>query len=241
VRLTFTKRYPSDMSFTMDNILSTFRKGAGDYLINSVTIGLMVAVVGTAVAFICAYYTARTPGKGTKLLHLMSILSLAIPGIVLGLSYVLFFNGSLIYGTLIILVMANIIHFFSSPYLMIYNSMGKLNPNLEAVGATLGIGKFRLVRDVVLPQTAATLAEMFSYFFVNSMMTISAVSFLANRDTNPLSLMLPQFEAQMLLEASAFVSLLILGVNLAMKGIIWIIKKLLSGRKAVLYADKKAI
>lgn len=241
VRLTFTKRYPSDMSFTVDNILSTFSKGAGDYLINSITIGFVVAVVGTAVAFVCAYYTARTPGNGTKLLHLMSILSLAIPGIVLGLSYVLFFNGSFIYGTLVILVMANTIHFFSSPYLMIYNSMGKLNPNLEAVGATLGIGKFRLVRDVVLPQTATTLAEMFSYFFVNSMMTISAVSFLANRDTNPISLMLPQFEAQMLLEASAFVSLLILGVNLGMKGVVWIIKKLLSGRKAVLYADKKAI
>lgn len=241
VRLTFTKRYPTDMSFTTDNILSTISKGADEYLINSLIIAVLVALIGTLVAFVCAYYTARTPGKGTKLLHLMSILSLAIPGIVLGLSYVLFFNSSFLYGTLVILVMANTVHFFSSPYLMIYNSMGKLNPNLEAVGKTLGIRRLRLIRDVILPQTAATLAEMFSYFFVNSMMTISAVSFLASRDTTPLALMLPQFEAQLLLEASAFVSLLILAVNLSVKGIVWVIKRLLSNRKAVSYAEQKTV
>lgn len=241
VGITFSKRYPTDMSFTLSHMMSTFSKGAGEYLVNSLVIGVFVAIVGTVVAFVCAYYTARTPGRGTKLLHLMSILSLAIPGIVLGLSYVLCFNGSFFYGTIAILVMANTVHFFSSPYLMIYNSMGKLNPNLEAVGATLGIGGFRLVRDVVLPQTLSTIAEMFSYFFVNSMMTISAVAFLANLDTKPISLLIPQFEAQMLLEASAFVSLLILGANLLVKGAVWLIKRLLSNRKAVNYADKKAI
>ena len=112
---------------------------------------------------------------------------------------------------------------------MIYNSIGKLNPNLEAVASSLGIGRFRLIRDVILPQTKATLAEMFSYFFVNSMMTISAVAFLANIKTKPVSLMIPQFEAQMLLEASAFVSLLILSTNLLMKGAVLIIKN--HGRK----------
>lgn len=41
----------------------------------------------------------------------------------------------------------------------------------------------------------------------------------------PLALMIPQYEAQMLLESSAFVSLLILGVNLLIKGCVYIIKK----------------
>ncbi len=241
IGITFSKRYPSDMSFTWANIISTFRKGAGDYLVNSLVIGVLVAVIGTAIAFICAYYTARVPGRGTGFLHLMSMVSLAIPGMVLGLSYVIAFNGSFLYGTIAILVMANTIHFFASPYLMIYNSMGKLNPNLEAVGATLGVGRVRLIRDVVLPQTLGTMAEMFSYFFVNSMMTISAVAFLANLDTRPLSLLIPQFEAQMLLEASAFVSLLILAANLVMKGLVWLIQYRLSRRRVTLYVDKKTI
>lgn len=230
VQLTFAARYPKDMSFTWQNISSTLGKGAGDYLANSVQIALAVALLGTAAAFLCAYITVRRPARGARFLHLMSITSLAVPGIVLGLSYVMFFKGSLIYGTMSILILVNTIHFFSSPYLMMYNSLGKLNPNLEAVGATLGIGRLRMIRDVILPQTQATLLEMFAYFFVNSMMTISAVAFLANARTKPVSLMINQFEAQTLLEAAAFVSLLILLVNLALKGLIFAVKALLQYR-----------
>lgn len=64
---------------------------------------------------------------------------------------------------------------------MIYNSLGKLNPNLESAGAALGIGTFHLMKDVIIPQTKGTLLEIFSYFFVNSMMTISAGRFPGNK------------------------------------------------------------
>ena len=127
----------------------------------------------------------------------------------MGISYVLFFKGSFLYGTLAILILVNLMHFFASPYLMMYNTLGKLNGNLEAVGATLGIGRMRIIKDVLIPQSRGTLAEMFSYFFVNSMMTISAVSFLSNINTQPISLMINAFEAQMLLECAAFVLSLI--------------------------------
>ena len=235
VQLSVANRYPKDMSFTWHNITSTIDKGALTYLGNSVTIALVVGVIGMVVAFFCAYLTVRMSVRGAKFLHLMAIISLAVPGIVLGLAYVMFFKGSFIYGTMAVLVLVNIIHFFSSPYLMMYNSLGKLNPNLEAVGATLGVSRLRMIKDVILPQVWSTLLEMFAYFFVNAMMTISAVAFLANAKTKPVSLMINQFEAQTLLEAAAFVSLLILMVNLTMKCCIYLIKKLqqrLDRRKA---------
>lgn len=227
VQLSVASRYPKDMSFTLRNIISTIDKGALSYLANSVMIALAVGAIGMTAAFLCAYLTVRLPFRGARFLHLMAIISLAVPGIVLGLAYVMFFKGSFIYGTMAVLVLVNIIHFFSSPYLMMYNSLGKLNPNLEAVGATLGISRLRMIKDVILPQLSGTLLEMFAYFFVNSMMTISAVAFLANARTKPVSLMINQFEAQTLLEAAAFVSLLILIVNLAMKCVIYLLKKLL--------------
>ena len=146
-----------------------------------------------------------------------SITSAAVPGIVLGLSYVLLFKGSFIYGTIIIMVMVNTIHFISSPYLMMYNTFSKLNENLEAVGHTLGISRAYMIRDVFIPTCRGTIIEMFSYFFVNCMMTISAVSFLATTNNKPISLMINQFEAQMQLECAAIVSLLILIVNIIIK------------------------
>ncbi|MDR1099024.1 MAG: ABC transporter permease subunit [Treponema sp.] len=223
--LTFVKKYPHDMSFSLVNIAKTMNMGAGRYLANSLIIALGVSLLGTVLSYTIAYFTARTPGKSSKALHLVSITSLAIPGLVLGLSYVLFFKGSFIYGTLVLLILVNTVHFMASPYLMAYNSLGKLNENLEDVGRTLGVGRFHIVKDVLIPQTRMTILEMASYFFVNSMMTISAVSFLNTVRNKPISLMITQFETQLFLEAAAFVSLLILGCNFFVKCLIYVIRK----------------
>ncbi len=225
VLLAFAKDYPTNLSFTMANIQRALRLKADDYFVNSLTIALFVSVLGVGIAFVTAYMSARMKSKMSRFLHLASITSAAIPGVVLGLSYVLVFKGSAIYGTTAILVMVNIVHFISSPYLMMYNSLSKLNENLEGVGQTLGISRVRMVRDVFLPQCKGTLAEMFSYFFVNSMMTISAVSFLATTANKPVSLMINQFESQMQLECAAVVSLAILGANLLIKALARLVHK----------------
>ena len=223
--LTFINSYPVDMSLSFRNITRTLNMGAGRYLSNSIVIAVFVSIVGTVLAWFTAYFTSRTSGKISRALHLVSITSLAIPGMVLGISYVLFFKGTFIYGSLAMLILVNTIHFMASPYLMAYNSLGKLNINLEDVGHTLGISRFRIIRDVIVPQTKLTILEMLSYFFVNSMMTISAVSFLSTVRSQPISLMINKFEANLFLEGAAFVSILILGCNLLIKFSVYIINR----------------
>ncbi len=225
VILAFVKKYPFDMSLTLDNISKTLNIHTGEYLLNSIIIALLVATIGVIIAFLSAYMSARMVSKTSRFLHLSAITSNAIPGVVLGLSYVLTFKRSFIYGTIAILIMVNTIHFIASPYLMIYNSLSKLNKNLESVGLTLGINRIYMIRDIFIPTCRKTIFEMFSYFFVNSMMTISAVSFLATTINKPISLMITQFEAQMMLECAAVVSLAILFVNLLMKIVIHFLKR----------------
>lgn len=225
VILAFAREYPNDLHFTMDNVVKAFQLRAGPYMMNSVKIALSVSLTGTAFAFAAAYFSARMRSGMTKILHLLVLTSAAVPGVVLGLSYVLAFKGTAIYGTVIILILVNVIHFISSPYLMMYNFLSKLNRNLEAVAQTLSIGRFHLIKDIVIPQCRGTLLEMFSYFFVNCMMTISAVSFLATSLNRPISLMINQFEAQTQLECAAVVSLMILTVNLAVRLGIQFLKK----------------
>ena len=224
VLLAFTTNYPTDLSFTLDNVVKTFNLRAGEYFINSLLIAAGTAIIGVVIAFMTAYLSARMKSKLSRFLHLSSMTSAAIPGMVLGLSYVLVFNRTPIYGTIIVLVLVNVIHFIASPYLMIYNSMCKINENLEDVAHTMGIKRFYLIRDVLIPQCKYTILEMLSFFFVNCMMTISAVSFLATTRNKPVSLMINQFEAQMQLECAAVVSLMILFANLIIKGIVHIIK-----------------
>lgn len=232
----FSTSYPSNMTFTLDHFKRALNKSSIGYLDNSIFMSLFTAFVGMIFAFITAYCTARLKTKTSKLLHIISIISLAIPGLVLGLSFVITFKTSFIYGTLIILILANTIHFFSSPYLMTYNALNKLNENLESTGQVLGIPRYKIIFDVIIPQCKYTLLEVFSYFFVNSMMTISAVSFLATRNNKPLSLMINQFEAFNIMECAAVIALMILIVNMTMKLIIYLIKR--KGEKNV---NKKSI
>lgn len=223
--LAFIKRFPIDFSFSLDNIMYTINRGGIQYLINSIVISFGVSVIGIVFAFISAYITTRAYSVICFSIHFFSIIPLAIPGLVLGLSYAYFFSDSFIYGTLAILILANTVHFFSSPYLMAHNTLKKINRNLENVGETLGINKYFIIKDVIIPQTKESLFEMFCYFFVNSMMTISAVSFLANYSNKPLSLMIVQFEAQMKLESAALVSLAILFINIIMKAFFYYYRK----------------
>lgn len=217
VLVSFVQKYPVNLTFTFDNIGRSLNMGMGSYLINALLIACAVSVIGTLLAYASGYITARMRGRFARVLHLVCITTLAIPGIVLGLSYVLFFKGSLLYGTLAILVLVNLVHFFASPYLMAYNALGKVNENLEAVGSTMGIGRASIFKDVLVPQTMETIVEMFVYFFVNCMVTISAVAFLATTLDMPLALLITDLDAQRLTECAAFVSLTILVTNIVLK------------------------
>lgn len=219
-------KYPVDPTFTLYHIQKTISRGADGYLVNSLMYAFLTAAAGTLLAFLCAYMTARAKGKFHGGLHLMAMVSMAIPGLVLGLSYVIFYHDTPIYGTVMIVLLVNTVHFFASPYLMIYNTLGKLNPNIEAVARSLGVSVLAVIRDVILPKVRYTLMEMFSYFFVNSMMTISAVSYLAPPAPKPVALMINQFEAQLLMESAAFVSIMILAVNLVVKGVIYVLGRI---------------
>lgn len=226
VLLSFVKQYPIDLHFSLDTVRRLLSGGMGMYFVNSLAVALLTALFGTCLSYFSAYVTARgSKSLPDQALHLISMLPLAIPGIVLGLSFVLTFLDAFFYNTIYILVLVNIVHFFSSPYLLAYNSLSKFNPNLEDVADSLGISRLRLLLDVYIPCTRATIVEMYSYYFVNAMITISAVSFLINFRTMPLSLLIPQLESQSFLEGTALVSLVILLINLTEKAIAYFVKR----------------
>ncbi|MEG0576534.1 MAG: ABC transporter permease subunit [Bacilli bacterium] len=221
----FIEKYPSNMIFSFVNINKFSSIGGLKYLANSVLIAIFVAVIGTGLSFVCAYFTSRMKNRFTYYIHLLSLFTLAVPGIVLGLSYVMMFKETPLYGTISILIFVNIIHFFASPYLLAYNSLTKINNNIESVGKTLGIRRKYIFLDVIIPQTFPTILEMSTYYFVNSMMTISAVAFLSNYATKPVSLMLTSFESQGMIECAAIVSVIILMINVLLKIFIQMIKR----------------
>ena len=121
---------------------------------------------------------------------------------------------------------------------MAYNALLKINMNYEIVAKTCNISMFKVIKDVILPCTKSTVREMFAYFFVNAMITISAITFLFNTRTMPLSLLINNYEGNMMLGEAAIISLFILFVNMLLKGIIYLINRKEDRRKYYEYNNE---
>ena len=219
ISLSFTKSFPNDLGFTLEHIANIFSNthgvGLARYIRNSLLLAGMTALLGTCFAYLLGYLSVRKSGKLAKAVDLLALSTIAIPGLVLGIGYIFLFKGTngFFYGTLFILIVVNIFHFLGSPYLLARNCLSKINSEYEVIGETLGISRGKIIRKVLIPNSASTLIEMFSYFFLNSMITISAVAFLCSYDNQPLSILITTYEKNSNYEMQSVISLIILVLN----------------------------
>lgn len=226
------EHYPLQTSLTLRHLTEFWTAPVSAGLRNSVLLGLGTALAGTALTAAAACVTARYSNRVSHGLHFLSVLMASVPGLVLGLAFVLAYKGTALYGSAWLLILAGILHFFTTPYYLLYQALQKLSSELEHAGQTLGIPPLRMIFGVLLPQCAGTLTDMAAYFFVNSTITISAVSFLASASTRPLSLLVVQYSDQLNLAGAAYLSFLILCVNLLALGAAALVKRVCGPRRA---------
>ena len=158
--------------------------------VNSLKMAAATAVFGTALVFVGAYLQEKTRGlaalRGT--LRLLAILPMAVPGLVLGLGYIFFFNApgnplNTLYHTLTLMTLCTIVHFYTTGHLTAVTALKALDSEFESVSASLKVPFFKTFWRVTLPICTPTLVDIARYFFVNAMTTISAVIFLYSPDT----------------------------------------------------------
>lgn len=180
----FTKGYPYDFSFTLEHVQNVLaEKDLTKVYINSLIVAVLTAILGVGITFMSALLNTRTPLKGRKSLDVTSMMTNTVPGMVLGLSYLFFFNGSSLKGTFLIVIACNIVHFFSTPYLMAKNSLQKMDPTWEVTAELLKDSWLKTVIRIILPNIRPTIYQMFSYYFLNAMVTVSGVIFLVSTKT----------------------------------------------------------
>lgn len=193
----FAQNFPYDMSFTTKFFkITLLSPGILEVYRNSFMVAVISALSGTLVTYAAAIVNIRTNiNKKAKVsLDVFSMITNTVPGMVLGLSYLLFFNGSDFKRTFIIIIICNIVHFFTTPYLMAKNSFSKMNPAWETTGELLGDTWIKTVIRVIIPSSISTIVEMFSYYFINSMVTISAIIFLVTARTSVITSNIKQLQ-----------------------------------------------
>jgi iron(III) transport system permease protein len=183
----FVVNYPYDMRFTTKFILEMFSSSETiEVYVNSLFVSVLTAIFGVLISYASALINVRTNlnKKATKSIDAFSMVTNTVPGMVLGLAYLMIFNDSGLKGTFAIIIICNMIHLFTTPYLMAKNALLKLNPAFEATGELMGDTWIKTIIRVIIPNSISTIIEMFGYYFINSMVTISAVIFLVSARTS---------------------------------------------------------
>jgi len=162
----------------------------GGAFVNSLQLAAGTAFFGTILVFIGAYMLEKTRGLAwaRPLVRLLAMLPMAVPGLVLGLGYIFFFNAPAnplhgLYQTLPLLILCTIVHFYTTGHLTAVTALKALDAEFESVSASLKVPFFKTFWRVTLPICTPTLLDIARYFFINAMTTISAVVFLYSPDT----------------------------------------------------------
>ncbi|WP_170111226.1 putative 2-aminoethylphosphonate ABC transporter permease subunit [Photobacterium sanctipauli] len=161
---------------------------------NSLKLAAWVAVVGTIIIFIGAYSIekGRSFGPLRNLLQMFAIIPMAVPGMVLGLGYIFFFNDqanplSVLYGTMAILVINTVIHYYTVGHMTALTALKQLPAEVEAISASIKMPQYKVFFKVTVPVCMPAILEIAVYMFVNAMTTTSAIVFLYASNTMPAS------------------------------------------------------
>lgn len=216
----FVKGWPYDLTFTMQNFSNVFSdRSLISVYTNSIKVALLTAVFGTITAFGTGLVTARSnlASKAKLLIESIATITNTIPGMVLGIAYMLTFSGTSLRNTFTLIIVCNIIHFFATPYTMVKNTLMKMNLSWEKTAKLMGDNWIKTILRVVMPNSLKTLIEVFNYYFVNAMMTVSAVIFLAGARTMVITTKIKELQHFAKFNEVFVLSLLILVTNIVAK------------------------
>ena len=143
----FITYWPYNLSLTLNNYVFANAEptGWGSYF-NSLAMAALAAGIGTALVFTGAYLIEKLKifPAGRAFAHFLAMLPMAVPGLVLGLGYVFFFNApwnplNVFYGTLTVLVVNTIAHFYTVAHITATTALKQIDAEFEAVSASLKV------------------------------------------------------------------------------------------------------
>lgn len=239
--------WPYDLRLTLEHFSMKNSIDGITPFINSIKMSLLTAILGTSFVFLFAYLNEKTE-KAPYLKsfgYFLSTLPMALPGLVLGISYVLFFNKlefnfmdtiyiknlfNGLYGTVLIMVICNVVHFFSVAFITATTAIKKVDKELDMVAKSMGINSASILKNVTIPLCLPAVLENFMYFFLNSMVTISALVFIYTASSKVAAISIVQLDDKGSTAQAAALAVLILITNILVKVIHEFIKNRLEKR-----------
>ena len=183
------KFWPYNLSLSLHHYAFADLPGGWQPYFNSLLMASGSALIGGLLIFTGAWLLEKTRQDAlTQVLRLLCFVPMAVPGLVLGLGYVFFFNlpgnplGGL-YGSLLLLTVCSVAHYLSTAQITASTALRQLDGEFEAAALSLRVPLFRHYLRVTLPLCLPALLDIVRYLFVSAMTTVSAVIFLYSPDS----------------------------------------------------------
>ena len=200
------------------------QKGGGGWAsyYNSIRLAFLTGVIGTVVVFAGAYLVEKARGfaLGRGIFHFLAMLPMAVPGLVLGLAYIFFFNApanplNVLYRTMAILVINTIVHFYTVGHLTALTALRQMDPEFETVSASLKQPFYRTFWRVTVPVCLPSTLDIAIYMFVNAMTTVSGVVFIYGPKTELASISVLNMDDTGEIASAAAMAMMIFYTNVA--------------------------
>jgi len=222
----FVKVWPYDWTLTVQHY--HFPSIAGySALWTSVWVSVVVGMVGAFITLVAAYTMETRKPVFKQFIYLLSVMPAAIPGLVMGLGYILAFNKPyyFFYGTPWIIVINIVICNFTLGILSSISNLRNIDPSIEEASISLGGDVLKTFFKIIFPLSRVAFFQNFVYFFMRSMTTISAVIFLVSASVHLASIEIIMLDNDgWTASANAMCTCIIL-IVLAMLGILQIVQK----------------
>lgn len=221
----FVKYWPYNLSLTLSNYnFAAVEPDGWKTYANSLLLASLTAVIGTALIFTGAYLIEKVKlyPRLRAFAQFLAMLPMAVPGLVLGLGYVFFFNAGwnplgFLYGTLTILVINTIAHFYTVGHITALTSLKQLDSEFESVSASLKVPFWSTFRRVTAPICMPAILDIAVYVFVNALTTVSAVIFLYGADTKLASIAIVHMDEAGAMASAAGMASIIMFTAIAVK------------------------
>ncbi len=184
------KFWPYNLSLTFDHYQFNVAGVGWENFFNSLKLALAVSAFGTTAALIGAYTIekSKTAPSLRTVVGGFSMIPIAVPGLVLGLSHLMFINHpdnplQVLYGGFTILIASTIVHFYTVSHLTATSALRQIDPEMEGVSLSLKVPLYKSFFRVTLPISIPVLLEISIYLFLASMTTVSGIIFLYGSET----------------------------------------------------------
>ena len=184
-------QFISFSNFTFHNIEFVFFELSATKLAvkNTFLLGTLSATIGTVMALVIGYLTARQAVTGHRVLGFLATAPVAIPGIVLGVGLFLSYTRPpfVLYGTIWILLIAFVTISLPAAYQQLQSAFRSVHADLEDASRILGATRLRTLWDITAPLLRTSVIATWCFIFVGVIRELSAAIILFTSETKVIS------------------------------------------------------